>query len=131
MKIHIGLPRDNYDLSELDLVSRQLKTKKPYIREDIEIKSKWGYRIESSFYRIDPQKREPLIRPVVKYLHGNSSRVEGKKIALFSLNNGIDLFVFDFPGCGKIKGEYISLGYFLFIIQTINYCHINIFYLIL
>ena len=94
-KFIIGLPRDSYDLSELDLGSIQLKTKKPYILEDIEIKSKWGYRIQSSFYRIYPKKREPLIRPVVKYLHGNSSRVEGKKIALFSLNNGIDLFDFD------------------------------------
>ncbi len=90
-------------MSELDLGSIPLETKKPYIREDFEIKSKWGYRIQSSFYRIDPKKREPLIHTVVKYLHGNSSRVEGKKMALFLLNNGIDLFVFDFPGCGKVK----------------------------
>ena len=121
-------------MSELDLGSIPLETKKPYIREDFEIKSKWGYRIQSSFYRIDPKKREPLIHTVVKYLHGNSSRVEGKKMALFLLNNGIDLFgidlfVFDLPGCGKSEGEYISLGYFLF--YTINYFHINIFYLIL
>ena len=109
-------------MSELDLGIIQLETKKPYIREDFDIRSKRGYTI------IDPQKREPLIHPVVKYLHGNSSRVEGKKMALFLLSNGIDLFVFVFPGCGKIEGEYISLGYFLFII---NYFHINIFYLIL
>ena len=73
-------------------------------------------------------KKRTVNIPVLKYLHGHSSRVLGKKMALFLLSNGIDLFVLVFPGCGKIEGEYISLGYFLFII---NYFHINIFYLIL
>ena len=111
-KFIIRPPRDSYDLSELDLGGIKLETKEPYIREDCEIKSKRGFIMQCSFYRIDPKKREPLIRPVVIYLHGNSSsRVEGKKMALYLLNKGIDLFVFDFPGCGKSEGEYISLGY--------------------
>jgi pimeloyl-ACP methyl ester carboxylesterase len=111
-KFIIRPPRDDYDLSELDLGEIMLDSKETYIREDYEIKSKRGFLMKCSFYRIDPKKREPLIRPAVIYLHGNSScRVEGKKMAIYLLNKGIDLFVFDFPGCGKSEGDYISLGY--------------------
>ena len=109
-KYIIRPPRDDYDLSELELDT--LDQKLHIIRDDYSISSKRGYIMECSFYRIDPSKREPYIRPVVIYLHGNSSsRIEGKKMAIYLLNKNIDLFVFDFPGCGKSEGEYISLGY--------------------
>ena len=50
--------------------------------------------------------------PVVVYLHGNSSsRLEGLKIAPELLKRDINLFVFDFAGCGLSEGEYISLGW--------------------
>lgn len=50
--------------------------------------------------------------PVVVYLHGNSSsRLEGLKIAPELLKRDINIFVFDFAGCGLSEGEYISLGY--------------------
>ena len=50
--------------------------------------------------------------PVVVYLHGNSSsRVEGLKGLPELLKRGINLFVFDFAGCGQSEGEYISLGW--------------------
>ena len=109
-KCIIRPPKDDYDLSELEL--KALDEKLPYIRDDYSIISKRGYTMECSFYRIDPSKREPYIRPAVIYLHGNcSSRIEGKKMAKHLLKKNIDLFVFDFPGCGKSEGEYISLGY--------------------
>ena len=41
----IRLLKDNYDLSEFDLGIIQLETKKPYIREDFDIRSKRGYTI--------------------------------------------------------------------------------------
>jgi pimeloyl-ACP methyl ester carboxylesterase len=111
-KFIIRPPRDDYDLSELNLDCKYLDTKEQYIREDYKIKSKRGFLMQCSFYRVNPKKREPVVRPAVIYLHGNSScRVEGKKMAIYLLNKGIDLFVFDFPGCGKSEGEYISLGY--------------------
>ena len=113
-KYIIRPPKDKYLLSELDFPKNL--SKKPgfnYIREDYTILSKRGYLMPCSFYRIDLSKRDPYIHPVVIYLHGNSSsRIEGSKAALFLLNKGIDLFIFDFPGCGKSEGEYISLGYF-------------------
>ena len=109
-KFIIRPPRDDYDLSELEL--DKLETDEPYIREDYTILSKRNYLMECSFYRIEPSTRTPYIRPCVIYLHGNSSsRIEGKKMAHYLFSKGIDLFVFDFPGSGKSEGEYISLGY--------------------
>jgi len=50
--------------------------------------------------------------PVVIYLHGNSSsRLEGLKMAPELLKRHINIFVFDFAGCGMSEGEYISLGW--------------------
>jgi alpha/beta superfamily hydrolase len=51
--------------------------------------------------------------PVVIYLHGNSSsRLEGLKVATELLKKDINIFVFDFAGCGLSEGEYISLGWY-------------------
>jgi len=50
--------------------------------------------------------------PVVIYLHGNSSsRVEGLRMAPELMKRNINIFVFDFAGCGMSEGEYISLGW--------------------
>lgn len=50
--------------------------------------------------------------PVVIYLHGNSScRLEGLRMAPELLKRNINVFVFDFAGCGMSEGEYISLGW--------------------
>lgn len=50
--------------------------------------------------------------PVVVYMHGNSSsRLEGLKLLPELLRRNINLFVFDFAGCGLSEGEYISLGW--------------------
>jgi len=50
--------------------------------------------------------------PVLIYLHGNSSsRLEGLKNATELFKRNINLFVFDFAGCGRSEGEYISLGW--------------------
>ena len=113
-KYIIRPPRDNYLISELDFPFNLIEDPNfIYIRDDYTVLSKRGYLMMCSFFRADLSKRIPYIRPVVIYLHGNSSsRVEGTKMAFFLLNKGIDLFVFDFPGCGKSEGEYISLGYY-------------------
>ena len=113
-KYIIRPPRDNYSISELDFPLNLIENPNfIYIREDYTVLSKRGYLMMGSFFRADLSKRIPYIRPVVIYLHGNSSsRIEGTKMAFFLLNKGIDLFVFDFPGCGKSEGEYISLGYY-------------------
>ena len=98
-KYIIRPPRDNYLISELDFPFNLIEDPNfIYIRDDYTVLSKRGYLMLCSFFRADLSKRIPYIRPVVIYLHGNSSsRVEGTKMAFFLLNKGIDLFVFDFP----------------------------------
>lgn len=50
--------------------------------------------------------------PIVIYLHGNSSsRLEGLRMAPELMKRNINVFVFDFAGCGMSEGEYISLGW--------------------
>ena len=51
--------------------------------------------------------------PCVVYCHGNSScRLEALELVPFILKADMTLFCFDFPGCGRSDGEYISLGWF-------------------
>jgi pimeloyl-ACP methyl ester carboxylesterase len=50
--------------------------------------------------------------PLVLYLHGNaSSRIEGIHMIEELLKRDINIFLFDFPGCGLSEGDYISLGF--------------------
>jgi pimeloyl-ACP methyl ester carboxylesterase len=50
--------------------------------------------------------------PCVIYMHGNSScRLEAIDLVGFLLPANITLFCFDFPGCGRSEGEFISLGW--------------------
>ena len=49
--------------------------------------------------------------PVVIYLHGNSSsRMEGLRIGTELFRKNINLFIFDFSGCGLSEGDFVSLG---------------------
>jgi alpha/beta superfamily hydrolase len=46
-------------------------------------------------------------------MHGNcSSRCEATGILKFLLPMNMTLFAFDFSGCGKSEGDYISLGWY-------------------
>ena len=99
---------DKIDLGEKEFTFHKQKIK----REDYQILSYRGFLIKCSFYRSDIFNRDPFIRPVVIYLHGNSSsRLEGKKMLKYVLDKNMDFFIFDFPGCGQSEGHYISLGY--------------------
>ena len=61
---------------------------------------------------MDEIDREVLSYPVIIYLHGNAgSRVDSLRYIRAILEKGINLFCFDFAGCGLSEGEYISLGY--------------------
>ena len=104
-------PRDSYSLEELGPESFNFMQKE-CVREDYTLMSKTGYLISCSFYRFSPSNRTPYIRPVVIYLHGNSSsRLEGKRMMKYLFSKNIDIFTFDFSGSGMSEGEFISLGY--------------------
>lgn len=50
--------------------------------------------------------------PCLIYCHSQGGcRVEGLFLQEFCLENGIGLCLFDFAGCGKSTGEYVTLGW--------------------
>ena len=110
-KFIIRPPRDEYE--EDYLVDEYFIYKnKQYQRKDYEILSSEGYKMKCSFVEPIDACRPSIEMPVILYLHGNSSsRLEGLNNLKLLLNLNINLFVFDFPGCGLSEGEYISLGY--------------------
>ena len=110
-KFIIRPPRDDYTENMLGEPSFYYKGK-IYKRKDYEIKSSQGYKLKCSFIEPSPESRPSKKMPVLLYLHGNSSsRIEGINIAPILLKKNINLFTFDFAGCGQSEGEYISLGY--------------------
>jgi len=83
-----------------------------YNRKDYDILNKQGQVIKASFIEPEEASRPSDEMPVVIYLHGNSSsRLEGMRIATELFKRNINLFVFDFAGCGMSEGDFISLGW--------------------
>ena len=110
-KAIIRPPRDNYDPSVLGDSEYEYRGN-IYTKTDYTILSKRGFLMKCSFFQLNIATRSKYTMPVVIYLHGNSSsRVEGTKMKFDFFKKGINLFVFDFSGCGLSEGKYISLGY--------------------
>lgn len=105
-------PRDNY--SEKDLGPKSFVCKKKnYTRKDFNILGRNGNILKCTFFEMDEIDREVLSLPVIIFLHGNAgSRIDALKYIRIILENHINLFCFDFAGCGLSEGEYISLGYY-------------------
>ena len=104
-------PRDIYTLKELGPYSFKCK-KKNYSRKDFNILGYNGNILKCSFFEMDEVERHELSLPVIIYLHGNAgSRLDSLKYVRIILENQINLFCFDFAGCGLSEGEYISLGF--------------------
>ena len=110
-KFIIRPPRDEYD-EDLLIDTYFVYKNKQYQRKDYNLISSEGYIMKCSFVEPIDSYRPSIEMPVILYLHGNSSsRLEGLNNLKLLLNLDINLFVFDFPGCGLSEGEYISLGY--------------------
>ena len=104
-------PRDNYNIKDLGPYSFICK-KKNYSRKDFNILGYNGNILKCSFFEMDEIDRQELSLPVIIYLHGNAgSRIDSLKYVRIILENEINLFCFDFAGCGLSEGEYISLGF--------------------
>lgn len=59
------------------------------------------------------EEREFKELPCCIYMHGNSScRLEALECIQYLLPLNISLLCFDFAGCGKSGGDYISLGWY-------------------
>eukprot|EP01016_Furgasonia_blochmanni_P019637 TRINITY_DN2194_c0_g1_i1.p1 TRINITY_DN2194_c0_g1~~TRINITY_DN2194_c0_g1_i1.p1 ORF type:complete len:373 (+),score=71.56 TRINITY_DN2194_c0_g1_i1:143-1261(+) len=109
-KAIIRPPKDEYNIEDLGPKLFSLNGKK-YKRTDFQFKNKRGLTIECSHF--EPVKRVCEELPCVVYLHGNcSSRVEALPAVEVLLPQNITVCCFDFAGCGKSEGEYISLGWY-------------------
>ena len=104
--------RDQYSLDDLGQ-TRFVHHKKHFKRTDLTLTNKRNLKLACSFWEpIDEERKFPKL-PCVVYLHGNaSSRAEIFPELYYLLSSDITVFAFDFSGCGKSEGEYISLGWY-------------------
>ena len=104
--------RDEYSLDELGK-TRFVHHKKHFKRTDLTLTNKRNLKLACSFWEpVDEERKFPKL-PCVVYLHGNaSSRTEIFPELYYLLSSDITIFAFDFSGCGKSEGEYISLGWY-------------------
>ena len=110
-KAIIRPPKEKYNESELGNKTFYYQNKK-IIRSDYNILVTKKNIIKSSFFQITNSNEEKLHLPLIIYLHGNcSSRLEGLYLLPFLIPYNINLFVYDFAGCGLSEGEFISLGF--------------------
>ena len=104
--------RDIYEEQELGPFKFEINGK-CYKRTDFELINDRGLKLICSFWEPFDEERERVNLPCVIYLHGNSSsRCEAYAEVKYLLPKNICLFSFDFCGCGKSEGDYISLGYY-------------------
>mmetsp|Transcript_62357 Transcript_62357/g.115740 ORF Transcript_62357/g.115740 Transcript_62357/m.115740 type:complete len:352 (+) Transcript_62357:86-1141(+) len=82
---------------------------KSFQREDLQLTSSRGHNLCCSFYH--PNEAHERARPCVIYLHGNcGNRLDAFTILPNLLPQGINIFSWDFAGCGQSGGDYISMG---------------------
>ena len=104
--------RDIYEQEELGPFKFEIAGK-CYKRTDFELINNRGLKLICSFWEPFDEEREKINLPCVIYLHGNSSsRCEAYAEVKYLLPKNICLFSFDFSGCGRSEGEYISLGHY-------------------
>lgn len=107
-------PRAWYDVKALGPKVFHLSGVKA-VREDVELRTPRGIRLQCSHYRPVPvgDDEVPAPTPIVVYLHGNSSsRLEALQILRPLLVQRIAVFCYDAAGCGLSEGEYVSLGWY-------------------
>mmetsp|Transcript_4364 Transcript_4364/g.7296 ORF Transcript_4364/g.7296 Transcript_4364/m.7296 type:complete len:584 (-) Transcript_4364:62-1813(-) len=107
-------PRAWYDVKALGPKVFHLSGVKA-VREDVELRTPRGLRLQCSHYRPVPlgEDEVPAPTPIVVYLHGNSSsRLEALHILRPLLVQRIAVFCYDAAGCGLSEGEYVSLGWY-------------------
>lgn len=102
--------RQIYSLDDLGLKEFMCYGKN-FKRKDYKILGNSGHILQCSFYENEQQSHDSETLPVIIYCHGNSSSQLEIKYYLFKLlQEDINVFTFDFSGCGKSEGKYISLG---------------------
>lgn len=79
-------------------------------RIPVQFPNSQGNTIVGSFYKPNEDIEEPSC---IIYMHGNAScQLEGAFLVPIFVPAGVSVLCFDFSGCGRSGGEYISLGFF-------------------
>lgn len=104
--------KEKYELKDLGFNEFNIYGRN-YTRKDYKIIGHSGNILQCSFYENEQSRHDCESLPVVIFCHGNSSCQKEIKLYLDKvLNENINIFAFDFSGCGKSEGKYISLGYY-------------------
>ena len=116
-KVLIQPERINYSMDNLG-PKLTMYEKSDCYRKDFSFKNSRNNEIMVSlFIPIPPGKHDNLERlilnmPCVVYCHSQSgNRLEGLFLQDWCVENNYGLCLFDFNGCGKSKGEYVTLGW--------------------
>lgn len=105
-------PRETYSIEELGSTEFSFSDKS-YKRTDLTLLSKRKMKLECSHWEPIDQERECDQLPCVIYLHGwCSNRCEATHHIKYLLPKNMTVFAFDFSGCGKSEGKYISMGWY-------------------
>ncbi len=85
---------------------------KKFIKSIFTIENEQGKKLSCQFWEPLPEERPQEKMPVVIYMHGNAGcRLESEAYTSHLLPLGINLFSFDFSGCGRSEGEWVTLGW--------------------
>ena len=80
-------------------------------RREVHLKSRNGAKLVCCWYTEQDADAEKK-RPCVIYMHGNAgNKEEGAGYAPNLIKLGIDMFCFDFSGCGNSSGDWVTLGW--------------------
>ena len=111
-KLFIRPPRDSYRYYDLGPTRFEIKDR-TYQRSDFEVLNERSLTLKCSMFEPVEAERPTYQLPCVIYLHGNcSSRIEALGNVPILLSRNMCVVCFDFSGCGKSEGKYISLGWF-------------------
>lgn len=85
---------------------------KSFVKKVFTIKNKTQNTLHCSFFEPVESERPSPQMPCVVYMHGNAgNKLEGEYYKNLVLPHGINLFCFDFSGCGNSEGEWVTLGW--------------------
>ena len=102
--------RKEYDLESIPLTL--VYESHTFVRMPLLYENKRKQKLVGSLYYLKEKPPNPGDSCVI-YLHGNSSsQLEGRFLVPNFCPRGVSVFCFDFAGCGKSGGDFISLGYY-------------------
>jgi predicted alpha/beta-fold hydrolase len=113
MNMVIRPPRNSYpdDSSENNRVIT-LSNGRKVVKKVFSLTNPSGNKISCSFYERAPEERPAAQMPCVIYMHGNAGNKNECTSYLELLQDAcINLFSFDFSGCGNSEGEWVTLGW--------------------